>query len=428
MQTIFSTVTNPNNSAICIIRISGNSFSNLENFIPSLKNIKHSITKRAKILDENFEVLDDAMITYFQAPKSFTGENILEISLHASKFIVGKFLEILAKIPNFRFAKNGEFCLRAVKNNKISLYEAEAINKLICSESLIQHKCAMAEMNGSSKNFVNEIKAKILKILSLLETFIDFSEEEAIFLNLVPEIKNINYNLLNTIKKMLSFSKKNNDYDLQIAILGKPNVGKSTLFNTIIGEENAIVSSIAGTTRDIIRKIINISGFKIELIDTAGIRNATEEIEMIGIKKAKEIATNADIIIHLQDNTPSEIDLSTHNGIILDVFTKNDIIKYSFNNQIFINNKDISQLEKALYIILNERFLQIQGIGFIGNERQKSVLSQTINILQNIDFTQNVEIISENFRHALHIISFLIGNIDTEEVLGEIFSNFCIGK
>lgn len=393
--------------------------------------MQHRVATRVKIFDENHNQLDDALAIYFQSPQSFTGENVLEVSLHASPFIVEKFLHLLSSIKNFRHAKAGEFCLQAYENKKITLNEAEAINKLVLSESKIQHKLAINELNGSSFDYFHTIKQKLLKILSLLETYIDFSEEEAISLNFLQEIQKNTSDLIHTIQKTIKFAQKKENYDLQIAILGKPNVGKSSLFNALCSSEDAIVSEIAGTTRDTLKKILNISGFKVELIDTAGIRESNETIEKIGIERAKNIAIKSDIILLLKEKEGEVIcDLSEFRGKVLTVFTKTDIYGKRGTNEINISTakNDISSLEKAIEEILNEHFQEAQSIGFLCNERQKSILEKTLKDLSNINIAQSIELISEDFRHILHCISMLTGSIESEDILGEIFSSFCIGK
>ena len=434
METIFAPISNFRNSAVCTIRISGNNIFAVSKFIPSLVKIKPRFVARVKVFDINGTQLDDALAVYFAAPNSFTGEDILEISLHASPFIVSQFLSTIATLPNFRFAKAGEFCFRAVENNKISLNEAEAINKLILSDSHIKHNLAINELNGVCKNYHNQIKSGLLKILSLLETFIDFSEDEEISVDFISKIKEINANLILSIQKTIQFSQKKENFDVQIAILGKPNVGKSSLFNLLTSTDDAIVSEIAGTTRDAIKKTLNIAGFKVELIDTAGIRDNPEQIEKIGIEKAKNLAMNADIILLLQEKEDEfVVDVSSFNGLVFLVFTKKDIHgvrgkdkENAINISVLDNN--ISELEEKIYSILESRFHEMQSIGFLCNERQKSVLQTTLSILQNIDYFQSVELLSEEFRRALQSISFLTGYINTEDILGEIFSNFCIGK
>ena len=430
MQTIFAPINNHRNSAVCTVRISGGNISLLNMFIPSLPKAQHRVAKRVRVLNEDASQLDDALILFFKAPSSFTGEDVLEVSLHASPFIVGKFLALLSSIEGFRFAKAGEFCLRAVENKKISLDEAEAINKLILSESEVQHRLAIKEMNGVCRSYYLNIREGIIKILSLLETFIDFSEEEEISEDFITSVKHLNANLVTTLQNTIRFSKKQESYDVQIAILGKSNVGKSTLFNALTSTQDAIVSQIAGTTRDALKKTLNIAGFKVELIDTAGIRNNAGEIEQIGIDRAKKLAENADIILLLKEHIDEEVcNLSAFRGEVITVLTKADIHGVrAGSNVVNISHSDISPLEEKLHTILEERFLQMQSIGFLCNTRQEATLKQTLNILQHINFTIEPELLSEEFRHALHTVSFLVGDVNNEDILGEIFSTFCIGK
>lgn len=429
MSTIFAPVNNFRNSAICTVRISGNEALACKKYAPAIEKIKPRTAKLVKIYNENGTVLDEAIVIYFNAPNSFTGEDVLEISLHSSEFIVSQFLNLLATIPNFSFAKPGEFCMRAVQNGKISLAKAEAINKLILSESAVQHRFAMAEFNGQTTDYYQKIKTELTKAIALLETYIDFSEDEAISMDFIAQIAEINKNIIAKIQKTIDFAKKNNDFDLSLAIIGKPNVGKSTLFNCLTNTSDAIISQIAGTTRDTIKKNITISGFKIQIVDTAGIRQSQDEIEQIGILRAIEIAKTADVILHLKETEDDDLEVSNYKGEIVDVFVKKDI-KSPPKNKVAISakNADIIELEEKLNEIFKIKLAEISGAGFLCNERQKAILQSTISVLENINFKNEAEIISEHFRQAMHNISHLVGKVDNEDILGEIFSSFCIGK
>jgi tRNA modification GTPase len=430
MTTIFAPINNHVNSSVCTIRISGTNIFAVSKFIPSIEKIEHRKAMRVKILDENREQIDDAIALFFKNPKSFTGEDVLEISLHSSSFIVSKFLSLIASLPNFAFAKNGEFCMRAVQNGKISLTQAEGINKLILSQSHVQHKLAMNELVGICKDYYDQIKKDITKAIAILETFIDFSEEEAISFEFLAKIEDIRQKLVKNLENTIKFSQKKENFDVQIAILGKPNVGKSSLFNAITESSDAIVSQIAGTTRDAIRKTVNISGFKVEFVDTAGIRNSNDEIEQIGIERAKEIAKKADIILLLKEFENDELEIEDFTGAIITVFTKSDIHPQRQCEADFINisQGNFIELERKIHEILTEQMSQMQSIGFSCNERQKSILLSTKSILEKADLSLPAELLSEQFRLALHNISHLVGEINNEDILGEIFSSFCIGK
>ena len=429
MTTIFAPINNHINSSVCTIRISGRDILTISRFIPNIEKIEHRKAMRVKIM-ENGEQIDDAIALFFKNPQSFTGEDVIEISLHASSFIVSKFLSLLASLPNFAFAKNGEFCMRAVQNGKISLTQAEGINKLILSQSHVQHKLAINELNGICKDYYEQIKQNIIKVIALLETFIDFSEEEAISFEFLTKIEEIRDELVGNLQKTIKFSQKKENFDVQIAILGKPNVGKSSLFNGITESSDAIVSQIAGTTRDAIRKIVNISGFKVEFVDTAGIRNSNDEIEQIGIERAKNIAKQADIILLLKEFEEDTIAIEDFCGEVITVFTKSDIHQQRQCGTGFVNisQGNFSALEHKIHEILTEQLSQMQSVGFACNERQKSILLSTKSTLEKTDLTLPAELISENFRLALHNISLLIGDVSNEDILGEIFSSFCIGK
>ena len=428
MATIFAPINNFRNSAVCTVRISGENALDVKKYIPALEKIEPKVAKLVKIYTNDGKILDEALALYFKSPNSFTGEDILEVSLHSSSFIVSQFLNLLSKLDGFAFAKAGEFCLRAVQNEKISLAKAEAINKLIASESGVEHRFAMAEFQGFANDYYKAIKQELTQALALLETYIDFSEDEEISMDFIAKVQGLLQGVVQKIQKTLSFAKTKEDYDIAIAIVGKPNVGKSTLFNYLTNTNDAIVSQIAGTTRDAIRKNVMIGSFKVQIIDTAGIRTSADEIEQIGIKRAVEIAKNADVILHLQNDFES-IKIEKYQGEIVNIWAKNDISNPPKEMiSISVKNNDIRQLEEKLNEICEQKLQEISGAGFLCNERQKIVLQSAIEVLQNIDFTIGVEIISEEIRKAMHGISHLVGTTNTEEILGEIFSNFCIGK
>jgi tRNA modification GTPase len=428
MPTIFAPINNFRNSAVCVVRISGCDIFNMRRFIPVLSDIKPRIATLAKVYDLDGSVLDEAVIVYFKAPKSFTGEDVLEVSLHASAFVVSRFLALLGSLQNFVFAKAGEFCLRAVQNEKITLAKAEAINKLILSESAVQHRFAMAEFEGVLGDYYKNIKENLMQVLMLLEAYIDFSEDEAISMDFAARIKGIVGNVVQTLQKTLMFSKKKDDHDVSIAIVGRPNVGKSTLFNYLTNTNDAIVSQIAGTTRDAIRKNVIIGDFKVQIIDTAGIRTSTDEIEQIGIERAIEIARTADVILYLH-NEIGTLEIKDYQGEVIHVWTKSDISNAPKDMiGIAVINNDIASLELALSDVFKKKLDGMQAAGFLCNERQKVVLQGSIDILNSINFDDEAEIVSEKIRQAMHSISHIIGVVGTEDILGEIFSNFCIGK
>ena len=301
-DTICALSTANGKGAISIIRISGNNAINICNKIISKKVINqksHSIY--LSTIKEKSEIIDEVLISLFRNPKSFTGEDVIEISCHGSIYINNKILELLIE-NGARLANPGEFTLRAFINRKIDLLQAEGIADLISSESKMAHRIAINHMKGGFSNDLRMLRKQLIHFASLIELELDFAEEDVEFANrdrFNDLLEKIEIKLTQLIKSFKLGNVIKNG--ISVAILGEPNVGKSTLLNTLVNEEKAIVSEIAGTTRDIIEDIINIDGMQFRFIDTAGLRETNDKIEKIGIKKALEIVNKADIIIYLLD-------------------------------------------------------------------------------------------------------------------------------
>lgn len=440
MNTIFAPICNLGGSIVSV-RFSGkNAFDVLECFSVK-KQIKNNHQLFFATLMYNGKIFDEVVIKTFLEPHSFTGENVVEIDLHANHILLNDFLSIVSKIPNFRFAKNGEFSRRAFLNGKMDIIKSEGINALIKAETRQQQKLANEMFYGNISNMYQSLRKRIIQALSYVETQIDFSEEE-IPDNIKNDLKNITTELrkeiLTCINDKKAIDKINNG--ISIAIIGKPNVGKSSLLNWLAKREIAITSSVAGTTRDVLSAEVDIDGYKVIFFDTAGIRDAKDEIEAEGIKRAKNIAENADICLIIADNKD---DMQEE---------RFDDIKNKYKNSIFVLNKiDLSQnfnfadIDDIIPISvtkgintdiliqrIKEKVLQITDLKhspMVINERYDILLKQCLEALSDIDFKSTpIEIIAEELKVASNNIEQITGQIYTDDVLDNIFNKFCIGK
>ena len=445
MDTIFAPIS-PIGGSVVSVRISGkNAFDVLDIF-----NISKNIYLKkdlffTKLKHEN-KILDEVVIKIFREPNSFTGENVVEIDLHASRLILNDLLNLIAKIPNFRFATNGEFSKRAFLNGKIDLIKSEGINAIIRAETEQQRYLANEMFYGNINKKFNEIRTKLIESLSFIETQIDFSEEEVPD-NVIQNIKDIANNLINELSVCLEdkkvIDKINNG--VKIAIIGEPNVGKSSLINWLSKRDIAIVSPIAGTTRDIISVDIDLDGYKTTFYDTAGIRESNDVIEQEGVKRAKNIAKNADLCLFICDNVNNiqqlKIDSNEYKNDSIFIVNKSDLLqddlkkdkKYITKDDdlLFISLKDNENLDKLMqkikYKVIEKAELKHNPLAV--NERHYLLLNECVDALKYIDFeNMPIEIIGEEIRLVIDKIGQIIGKIYTDDVLNNIFSKFCIGK
>ena len=432
-------------SAISIIRISGDKALEIGKKIFSLP--ESIIPRKAyygKIFNHKGEVIDEGVFIYFQKPKSFTGEDLVEIYPHGSVPVVKSILESCF-IYGARLAKPGEFTERAFLNGKIDLLQAEAIADLINAKSERAAKIATSILEGKLSKQINVLREKLLNLISLIEAEINFPEDvEEIDINLIiSNLEEVKFQL----NKLLANYKKGNliKEGIKLAIVGRPNVGKSSLFNALVGYERAIVSEIQGTTRDFIEESLKIRDIPVVLLDTAGIRKTEDKIEKIGIEKAKEKIGEADIVLFVIDATAgfTEEDKKIYNEIKdkphiivvnksdlnnkpIDFFEKYDNIVYTS----VINNQGIKELEEK--IIASLGIIEKEDDLFI-NLRQSTLLKQAKEKIEEIEnhinfLINNKEILMIYIQEALNYLDEIVGAISTEDVLDNIFSKFCIGK
>lgn len=442
MSTIFAPLTLKGLCSIYVIRISGRESLNCLKALGIQKTLIPQKATLCKIKDKNNEILDEALVIYFKAPHSFTGEDVVEINLHCSNYIISKVFSILSSIENVRMAERGEFSKRAFLNNKIDLMQAESIVDLINAETEMQHKLAINQLQGKNSNFYNNLRQKIVEILALLEAFIDFPEEDIpqdMQDEILAKISNIKIEIQNNLNDNNVGEKIRDGF--HISIIGEPNAGKSTLLNYLSKRDIAIVSDIAGTTRDIIEVSLNISGIPVILYDTAGIRETEDIIEKEGVKRAIRNANTADIKILVIDSNnlnidKNIIDLIDKNTIILlnkiDILKNKNIDKNIFKDAeiLEISLKDKINLDKFLDILKNklESIVSPNINTTITNERYRNELEKALEYLEFFNFDLPIEINAENIRMSADCIGRITGKINSDEILDNIFSKFCIGK
>ncbi len=438
-DTIFAPLTIKGKCSIYVIRISGSRVDKCLSTLGISKKFKHKSINLCNIKDENNNILDQALILYFKAPNSFTGEDVCELNIHCSTYIINKIFKILLSIEGVRLAKNGEFSKRAFLNNKLDLIQAESIVDLVNSETELQHRQAIEQLEGKNSRFFNDLRQDILDLSSSIEANIDFPEDETTNVN----INSVN-NLISKIENILNDNDvaKKIKNGLNISIIGEPNVGKSSFLNYLAKKDLAIVSNIAGTTRDIIETSLDIDGVLVNVFDTAGIRDTNDTIEKEGVKRAIKNAEEADLRILIL--SPENIDVNKEiekliddNTVIIlnkiDTLKDNSIIdnlKEKYKNIIEISIKNNINLDKVIDKIkdfISKNITPYSNTN-ITQERYRIELKKTIEYLKKIDNNMPIEIVAENIRLSAFCIGKIVGQIGTEEILDNIFSKFCIGK
>ncbi len=455
-MTIYALSSGPGISGVAVIRLSGQDTSKVIKLLTGKGPPKPRVATLRKINKINTsELIDEGLILWFPGPESYTGEDMAEIQVHGSKAVVDALHSSLSDIENCRLAEPGEFTKLAFQNGKINLLKAESIADLISSETEIQRQQAIKIMNGKSAEQFNFLREKLLKILSHVEAKIDFPDED-LPNNILNEIKNSSDEVINKIKKILNDQKVGERIreGFKIAIVGPTNAGKSSLMNYLSNRDVAIVSEIAGTTRDVIETHLNINGYPVIISDTAGIRDSKDEIEKKGIKLALQKAEESDlkiVVLHPEnlDFKPFLEDSNSENTIV--VLNKSDIKlgkppgigNYFRFNHLGKNLKDINiihtsikeeenlvDLINAIKEKLKKKFISSDDI-LITRERHRQNLQQCLDHLNNFNQKKEIEDFdkaAEDLRLATRHLGMIVGKIDVEEILGGIFNDFCIGK
>ena len=435
-ETIVALATPAAKSALAIIRMSGDDcFKVVSNvFTKDLRNEKEKGIHYGFIKDGD-QIIDQVVLLVYVAPHSFTGENSVEIISHGSMLIANQIIATLLK-NGARLATNGEFSSRAYLNGKIDLVQAEAINDMINATTLEAKDLSMVSLTGETSKVFRPIKDSIGEILSHIEVNIDYPEYEDIEVASKEEILEKCGEILGKIENLIKDGEKNRIYHdgVKIAIVGKPNVGKSSLLNALIHEDKAIVTSIAGTTRDVVEGDFNLAGVPVHLFDTAGIRDSKDLIEQIGIDKAKKAVENADLVLFLVDE--SGIDNELYNLIKnqkhIIVTNKADIISYRNENDIYISakNNDVSPLLEKIKEVLNIGEVVIKPS--FNNTRQLGILKQMNfylnNAIKDTKDNQPIDLISVSITAAYNCALDLLGENNKNDLTDEIFSRFCVGK
>ena len=445
--------------ALGIIRVSGDeALPIVQKSFPAKKLEKQkSHTIHYGYFMDGDEAIDEVMLSIFLAPKSFTTENSVEIAFHGSPHIGKRILETLIK-NGARMAKAGEFTLRAFINGRIDLSQAEAIADVIASENEASRKVAINQLKGGITNEISLLRTDLLNFVSLIELELDFAEEDVEFAD-----RTALKGLLDKIEVKLNSLIESFQYGnaikngTAVAIIGKPNAGKSTLLNSLLKEERAIVSNIAGTTRDTIEEVLHIKGHAFRLIDTAGLRETVDEIEAIGVKKAKEKVENANILVYLADAATEDFseDIEMIQSLLREdlkliicatkidevIPTKYETVENIFRNSIShdfdfikisaVENQNIQDLKNELSSYVEHLKTEESNV-VITNQRHFEALQKSLDavhkVKEAIAFQISTELLAYELRNALEHLGEISGEVTNDEVLGNIFSKFCIGK
>ena len=443
-MTIYALSTGPGVSGIAIIRVSGEDTPKVIKSLTGGQLPKARVATLRKIYRINTsELIDEGIILWFPGPQSYTGEDMAEIHIHGGKAVILAVQNEIAKIGSCRLADPGEFTKLAFQNGKINLLKAESIADLISAETEIQRLQAVKIMQGKSSEKFNEIREKLLKLLSFVEAKIDFPDEDLPEENL-RKIKNDSLSVISEINKILNDQKIGEIIreGFKIAIVGPTNAGKSSLINNLSNREVAIVSEIAGTTRDVVETHLNIDGYPVILSDTAGIRDSKDEIEKKGIKLSLMRAENADLKLVVVDAKSVDIspflnDLLKGNAIL--VVNKSDLLEKKLDqdvsklDHVLISLKENLNIDKLIFKIKNNlknKFILQEDI-LITRERHRQHLIQCAKHLKNFlnkNDKQDFDKAAEDLRLATRHLGMIVGKVDVEEILGSIFNDFCIGK
>lgn len=447
-DTIIALATAAGVGAISVIRISGpHSFSVTDNFFRGKISIAEASSHTlhyGDIFNKDDEHIDDVLISVFRAPNSYTGEDSVEISSHGNPLITQKIIELFISEQNIRLAEPGEFTKRAFLNNRIDLAKAEAVADVISSRTEASFRGARNQLDGLLSKKVSELREKLINSSSFIELELDFAEEDIEFVNQDELLKRVDDIIIeiDTLLESYSFGRVIRD-GVNVALVGKPNVGKSSLLNYILKESRAIVSEIPGTTRDVIREEVSIDGILFRLFDTAGIRISEDAIEKEGILRSRETVRNADVIVFLEDVTQTEskdllVDLLklTSPDKVLKVINKIDLAKETNSD---FDAKISAKTGEGIGILFqkmkqkaigNENYSEKTAI--VTNLRHHNCLKRSrenlINARESILNKMSGEFIAVDLRNAEMNLAEIIGEVSSEDILNNIFMKFCIGK
>tara|TARA_B100002051_G_scaffold170058_1_gene160621 strand:- start:135 stop:1466 length:1332 start_codon:yes stop_codon:yes gene_type:complete len=443
-MTIYALSSGPGISGVSVVRVSG---SEAKNVVKKLTTGDFPEPRKATLKNINKintnELIDQGMVIWFPGPESYTGEDLVEFHVHGSRAVIEELQNSISKVENCRLAEPGEFTKLAFQNNKINLLKAESIGDLIAAETEIQRKQAIKIMSGVSHKKFNEWREGLLKILSYVEAKIDFPDDDLpkdILKNIKLNSEKIKLEILKTLKDEKVGERIREGF--KIAIVGPSNAGKSSLLNYLSRREVAIVSEIAGTTRDVIEAHLNINGYPVVVSDTAGIRDSKDEIEKKGIKLALKKADDADLNIVVIEPKNGHFtgflkDLVSDKSILVinksDLGIENMVKDFKKYNPIYISIKNEKNVDQLIYEIKNKLKNQFSSSGeiFITRERHREHLKKCISHLDNFknkNAEEDFDKAAEDLRLATRHLGKIVGKVDVEEILGSIFNDFCIGK
>ena len=441
-ETIVALATPPMKSALAIIRVSGDDCFEIVSkcFSKDIRDIKEKTLLVGFIEDKNKNKIDEVVLAIYKGPKSFTGEDLVEIICHGSSLISQQIIDVLLE-NGARLATNGEYSSRAFLHQKIDLVQAESINDIINATTKEAKEISMYSLTGKTSNLLAPVKTRLADIISLIEVNIDFPEYEDIEQANKQQVITICDEILNMINKLIDDGEKARIIKdgVKVAIVGKPNVGKSSLLNSLVGEEKAIVTDIAGTTRDVVEGEINLNGIVLHLLDTAGIREAKDVVESIGVERAKKTIDDAELVIVVLDSTK---DVDENDKEILKMTENlNRIIIYNKADKIVDKDDDklyVSALENDITALVNEihKVLGLDAQTFkqpaLNNARQIGLLKQARQALRKAkEDAENdlpVDLISINLMDAYNAVLDILGERNRTDLSKEIFSRFCVGK
>ena len=427
MDTIFALASAPGKAGISIIRLSGPLAINVAEKLTKSK-LKEKQPNLRVIYDSDNHFIDQALILIFSKPYSFTGENVVEFHLHGSSAVVSSVIKLLGNFKGLRSAEAGEFTRCALENGKIDLAQVEGLADLIDAETDAQHKQAARIFNGALGEKTKEWRAKLVKAGALLVATLDFADEE-VPEEVTPEVeKLINMVLSDLDKEIIGVhTAERIRSGFEVAIVGAPNLGKSTLLNYLVGRDAAITSNVSGTTRDVIEVKLDLRGLPVTILDTAGIRKSDDKVEEIGISRALERSSLSDLRIVLTEDGEYPVGLKKRDTDII------CIAKDDQGNLGGVSGKTgagIDRLKNNIWDILNDK---AQYVGIATRERHKSSMVNAKKFLGNAvvslrDGPEYYDITAEEIRAATSALDSLIGRIGVEDVLDEVFSSFCLGK
>lgn len=452
-DTIIALATPSGEGAIGLLRLSGKEALPLcERFFSKSLLDKTSHTLHyGKIRHENGRLLDEVVVSLYKNPRSYTGQDVVEIACHGSSYILQEVLSLFLR-NGARLAQRGEFTLRAFLNGKMDLTQAEAVADLIASDSAASHQLALQQMRGGFSQDLEQLRQRLIKFASLIELELDFGEEDVEFAQR-EELQALIEELQSKIKTLMDSFQLGNvlKKGVSTVIAGRPNAGKSTLLNALLNEERAIVSDIAGTTRDTIEEVLNIKGVQFRLVDTAGIREAQDKIEAIGVEKTLAQIERAKVVVYLFDAQalgPEEVQadvekLTVGQARLLVVANKMDLLAKKAPELPFLAKSipylslsaqaktDLESLRDALYALVIGQKLEFEN-PILSNSRHYQALQEAYlhldKVLEGLHIGLSGDLLALDLRHSLRALGELSGSITTDDLLDSIFRDFCIGK